>query len=83
MGRNRSLCIPVKVDVAQRAHNCKANHRHRIQRGEKRLNVHKAGKWYHRYCLDCARKMIRRNIDGLEALDSELRREETEGNSDD
>ena len=72
MGRNRSLCIPAKVDVAQRAHNCKGNRRHRIQGGEKRLNVHIGGNWYHRYCLDCARKMIRRDMDALEKLAGEL-----------
>ena len=30
------------------------------------------GNWYHRYCLDCAREIIRRDIDTLEALAREL-----------
>ncbi len=73
MGRIRSLRIPAKVDVVLRAHNCKANKGHRLQRGDKRLKVRNGGGWSH-YCLDCARKMIRRDIAALEALAGELDR---------
>ena len=72
MARIRSLRIQTEVDVAQRAHNCRGNRRHRIQRGEKRLNVRIRGNWWCHYCSVCARKIIRRDMDGLEALDSEF-----------
>ena len=72
MGRIRSLRIRTEVDAAKHAHNCRGNSRHRIQRGEKRLNVHNGGNWYHRYCLDCAREMVRRDMDALEALARKL-----------
>ena len=82
MPRIKSLRIQIEVDVAQRAHNCKGNRRHRIQRGEKRLKVRKGWDWTH-YCSECARTIIRRDMDGLEALDSEFTGEKTEATPDD
>ena len=82
MGRIKSLHIPAKVEVAQRSHDCKRNSEHRIQRGDKRLAVHNGQGWS-TYCSDCARKMIRRNIEESEALDSELTGEKTGGQTPD
>ena len=76
----KSLRIQTDVDVAEKAHKCKGNRRHPIQRGEKRLKVRNGRGWSH-YCLDCARKMIRRDMDALEALDSEFTGEKTRGTS--
>lgn len=67
----KSLRIQTEVDVALRAHNCKGNRRHRIKGGDKRLKVRNGRDWSH-YCLDCAEKMIRRDIDALEKLAGEL-----------
>ena len=74
MGRNRSLRIQTEVDEAGRAHNCKSNDQHRIERGDRRLKVRTKGFWNH-YCLDCARKMVRRDIEEFEALAEELDRD--------
>ena len=71
MGNIRSLRIPTRVDVAHRAHNCQGNARHRIEGGDKRLKVRNGRGWDH-YCLDCARKIVHRDIDALEALAGEL-----------
>ena len=67
----KSLRIPTDVDVAEKAHKCKGNSRHPIQRGDKRLKVRNGWGWSH-YCLHCARKMIRRDMDALEKLAGEL-----------
>ena len=57
MGKVKSLILSVNVDHAKRAHNCQANSRHRIQKGDKRLNVRNGRSW-DRYCWDCSQKMI-------------------------
>jgi hypothetical protein len=69
--RIRSLRIRAEVDVAKKAHNCQANARHRIERGNKRLNVRNGRSW-DRYCLDCAKTIVGRDIAALEALAREL-----------
>ena len=71
MPRIKSLRIRAEVDVAQRAHNCQGNVRHRIERGDKRLKVRNGRSWDH-YCLECARTIVRRDIGALEALGREL-----------
>ena len=71
MGRIRSLRTQTRVDVAQRTRSCKGNARHRIQRGEQRLKVRHRQGWSH-YCIDCARKIVRRDIAALEKLEGEL-----------
>ena len=71
MPRTKSLRIRAEVDMAQRAHNCQGNARHRIERGRKRLKVRNGRSWDH-YCLDCARKIVCRDIAALEALACKL-----------
>ena len=71
MPRVKSLRIRAEVDVAQRAHNCQGNVRHRIERGDKRLKVRNGRSWEH-YCLECARTIVRRDIGAFEALAREL-----------
>ncbi len=71
MPRIRSLVTRVEVDVAQRAHNCQGNTRHRIERGDKRLKVRNGRSWDH-YCLECAKLIARRDVVTLEALTREL-----------
>ena len=67
MPRLKSLLIRVEVDVAQRAHNCQGNIRHRVERGDKRLKVRNGRSWDH-YCLECARSIVRRDIGTLDTL---------------
>ena len=71
MPRIRSLRIRTQVDVAQRAHNCQGNARHRIERGDRRLKVCNGRSWDH-YCLDCARNIVHRDVAALEELAREL-----------
>lgn len=67
MPRIRSLRIRAEIDEAQKAHNCQANARHRIERGDKRLKVRNGRSWDH-YCLKCATNIVSRDIAALEGL---------------
>ena len=61
----------LRVDRAQRAHNCQHSSRHRIQKGEPRLKVPKERSYEH-YCASCAAKFIAAGISDLEGLLAEL-----------
>jgi hypothetical protein len=65
----KSLVIQVGVDTAGKAHNCQANARHRIAKGDTRLKVRNGRGWDH-YCRDCAVQIISRDIAKLTALQS-------------
>ena len=63
----KSLVIRVEIDEALKAHNCQANARHRIQRGDKRLKVRTGRSWNH-YCVLCGAVILQRDIAELLAL---------------
>lgn len=63
----KSLVIHAEIDTAGRAHNCQANARHRIEKGDVRLKV-KNGRSSDHYCLDCAKKIIGRDLAKLSEL---------------
>ena len=71
MPRIKSLIERALVDEVGRAHNCQANARHRLKKGDKRLKVRNGRGWDH-YCLDCAQTIVGRNIDKLNELMEEL-----------
>lgn len=63
----KSLVTHVEVDTAGKAHNCQASAENRIEKGDVRLKVRNDGGWdYH--CLDCAKKVIGRDIEKLVAI---------------
>ena len=63
----KSLVIHVEIDEALKAHNCQANAKHRIQRGDRRLKVRKGRSWDH-YCVPCATLILGRDIEKLVRL---------------
>ena len=67
MPRVKSLLIRVETDEAQRAHNCQASAKHRIQRGDRRLKVRNGRSWDH-YCVPCAIAILERDIAELQTL---------------
>ena len=71
MARIRSLVTSVQIDQAGKAHNCQGNSRHRINKGDSRLKVPTDGSPDH-YCLDCARKIVERDLAKLEELAGRL-----------
>nr|VFK22688.1 MAG: hypothetical protein BECKLPF1236A_GA0070988_103524 [Candidatus Kentron sp. LPFa]VFK35078.1 MAG: hypothetical protein BECKLPF1236C_GA0070990_103303 [Candidatus Kentron sp. LPFa] len=71
----KSLVQRSEVDQAQRAHNCQANAKHRVERGDRRLKLVYAGRSPDHYCLDCGLKIIQQDIAELEALARKLKGE--------
>lgn len=67
----KSLVTHVEIDTAGKAHNCQASAKHRIEKGDVRLKVRNGRSWDH-YCLDCAKKIIGRDIDKLKAIQDML-----------
>lgn len=63
----KSLVVRVEVDKAAKAHNCRANSKHRIERGDIRLKVRDGRSWVH-YCRLCADKIISRDIEKLKEI---------------
>lgn len=65
----KSLVVQVRVDTAGKAHNCQANAKHRIEKGDVRLKVRNSRSWDH-YCRTCAETIIARDIAKLTVLRS-------------
>lgn len=68
----KSLVQRSEVDEAQKAHNCQANRKHRLERGDRRLKVHVDRSQDH-YCLGCALKIIEQDIEKLQILAQQLK----------
>lgn len=60
----KSLVVQVRVDAAGKAHNCQANSKHRIEKGDIRLKVRNGRSWDH-YCRACAETIIAKDIHKL------------------
>ena len=71
MAKPKTFLDSMEVDVAQKAHNCQHNGRHRIKMGDKRLSV-KVGRSFERFCRDCAQETINRDIGLLQETIAEL-----------
>lgn len=71
MARVKSLITQTTFDQAKRSHNCQANSRHRIGMGDTRLNVRNGGSW-DRYCLACAKEILRRDAEKVSQLRHQL-----------
>ncbi|HAR63367.1 MAG TPA: hypothetical protein DF296_00880 [Candidatus Margulisbacteria bacterium] len=67
MARLKSLVEQVIIDTAKKAHNCQANSKHRIERGDVRLGVRNRRSWNY-YCRNCAQRIITGDIAKLEKL---------------
>ena len=67
MARIKSLIEQVQIDRAGKAHNCQANVRHRVEKGDLRLKVRNGRSWDH-YCRACAEVIIDRDIQKLTCL---------------
>jgi hypothetical protein len=67
MARIKSLIEQVQIDRAGKAHNCQANARHRVEKGDLRLKVRNGRSWDH-YCRACAETIIDRDIEVLTNL---------------
>jgi hypothetical protein len=60
------------ITVAGRAHDCRYNKRHRIQKGEHRLTI-KDDRDEHHYCLTCAHDFMQKSFAKLQELHAAIR----------
>ena len=67
MARPKSLIVSMEITAAARAHNCRHNKDHRIEKGVKRLAI-KSGGDKHHYCLACAKSFLLKDAERLQAL---------------
>ncbi len=65
MPRIKSLLTPVQIGIVQRAHDCQGNSNHRLNKGDRRLEVKKERGWDY-YCLECGEKMLQRDADAIQ-----------------
>jgi hypothetical protein len=71
MPRIKTLLTQSVVERAIRAHNCQANASHRIHKGEPRLSI-RNGRNMDKYCVECARKIIAKDLKKLTELSQSL-----------
>jgi len=61
---HKSLIASMEITTVGRAHDCRYNKRHRLEKGQRRLTVYSDGDEHH-YCLDCAKVFLRKNVERL------------------
>ena len=63
----KSLIVTMEITAAGRAHNCRFNKKHRLEKGVRRLTIRSEGNEHH-YCLACAKIFLVKDIERLRAL---------------
>jgi len=67
----KKLTKNIRLDIADRSHNCKHVKKHRISAGEKRLKIIEGRSSKH-YCLNCALSFVNADIERLEKLKEDI-----------
>jgi hypothetical protein len=65
--RPRSLIVSMEWTRAGRAHDCRFNKNHRLEKGDHRLTIKSDGDEHH-YCVACAKTFLAADIKRLQAL---------------
>lgn len=68
----KSLVQRSEIDQVQRAHDCQANPKHHLSKGDSRLKVYVERSHDH-YCAACALKIIEADIAKLQQMAQQLR----------
>jgi hypothetical protein len=63
---------------AKRAHDCRFNQKHRLEKGQRRLTIKSDGDEHH-YCVACAKTFLAADITRLQALLAQADSETTAG----
>lgn len=71
MGRLKSFVKSVRLDVAERSHNCQHSAAHRISRGDVRVRLQE-GRSVEHFCRACASQSLASDIGRLQRLLEEL-----------
>jgi len=67
----KSLLVSMELTTAGRAHDCRYNKRHRIEKGTPRLTIKVDGDDHH-YCLVCAQAFTSSSTERLAAIRAEI-----------
>ena len=67
MPRPRSLIASMDWTHAARAHDCRHNKNHRLEKGDRRLTIKSDGDEHH-YCVACAKTFLAADIKRLQTL---------------
>jgi hypothetical protein len=67
MPRPRSLIVSMEWTQAGRAHDCRHNKNHRLEKGQRRLTIKSDGDEHH-YCVACAKTFLVADIKQLQDL---------------
>ena len=65
MARPKSLIVSMEWTVAGRAHDCRNNKSHRLEKGDRRLTIKEDGDDLH-YCMSCAKVFLTNDIKRLQ-----------------
>lgn len=71
MPRPKSVVVSMEITTVGRAHDCRYNKNHRLEKGMQRLTIKEDGDAHH-YCLACARTFLAQGLERLRGLLSEV-----------
>ena len=71
MLRPKSVVVSMEITTAGRAHDCRYNKNHRLEKGIRRLTIREDGDEHH-YCLACGRIFLVQGIKRLQSLLTEV-----------
>lgn len=60
----KSLIVSMEITTVGRAHDCRYNKRHRLEKGNRRLTIRSDGNEHH-YCIECAKVFLRKDVERL------------------
>ena len=73
MPRGKSVLVNMKITTVGRAHSCRFNKNHRLEKGMKRLTFKENGDEAH-YCLPCGKPFLTKGLKDLQSLIMEVDR---------
>jgi hypothetical protein len=73
MPYGKSVLVSMSITLAGRAHNCRFNDKHRIEKGMSRLTIKQDGDEHH-YCLACAQSFLAKGSVKLHEIQTEVGR---------
>lgn len=73
MARAKSVLVSMEITTVGRAHDCRFNKKHRLEKGMSRLTIKEDGDEHH-YCLSCARTFLLQGAVRLQTLLQEMER---------
>lgn len=71
MPRAKSVIVNMEITSVGRAHYCRYNKNHRLEKGMKRLTINENGDEAH-YCLTCGMTFLKNGVKRLQSLIEEV-----------